>query len=184
MDCVKKGAFLARRKKHSTLTAGIYHPKPEAIKAEYWGVFVDGAPYILLMSDEERSAREKAERLAESANFRTLLEATLTTCERIEARYVDGRAVEWGDKITVISASRSGDVETGTREIGEIRAILLPGCHQAVADTLCIDDTLATLIDSKFPRVSSFDDLPELSERDVKMSLGNLEARKHPQGGH
>ena len=184
LDCEKKGAFLARRKKHSTLTAGVYYPKPEAIAADYWGVFVDDAPYILLMSDEERSAREKAERLAESANFRTLLEATLTTCERIEARYVDGRAVDWRDQLTVISASRSGDVETGTREIGEIRAILMPGCHQAVADTLCIDDALANLIDSKFPRVSNFDDLPELSERDVKMSLGNLEARKHPQGGH
>jgi len=26
--------------------------------------------------------------------------------------------------------------------------------------------------------------LGELSDRDVKMSLGNLEARKHPRGGH
>ena len=111
-------------------------------------------------------------------------EATLTACERIEAKPVDGRAVDWAEKLTVISASRSGDVETGTREIGEIRAILMPGCHQAVADTLCIDDTLATVIDSKFPRVSNFDDLPELSDRDVKLSLGNLEARKHPRGGH
>ena len=76
LDCEKKGAFLARRKKHSTLTAGVYYPKPEAIAADYWGVFVDNTPYILLVPDEDRSAREKAERLAESANFRTLLEAT------------------------------------------------------------------------------------------------------------
>lgn len=184
LDCEKNGAVLARRKKHSTLTAGAYHPKPEAITAEYWGVFVDNTPYILLMSDDERSAREKAEQLAHSANFRTLLEATLTACEQIEAKHVDGRAVDWCERLTVISASRSGDVETGTREVGEIRAILMPGCHQAVADTLCIDDTLATVIDSKFPQVANFDDLPELSERDVKMSLGNLEARKHPRGGH
>ncbi len=93
LDCEKKGAFLARRKKHSTLTAGVYYPKPEAIAADYWGVFVDNTPYILLVPDEERSAREKAERLAESANFRTLLEATLTACERIEAKPVDGSAV-------------------------------------------------------------------------------------------
>lgn len=184
VDYEKKGAVLARRKKHSTLTAGVYHPKPEAITAECWGVFVDSTPYILLMSDDERSAREKAERLAESANFRTLLEATLTACEQIEARRVDGRAIDGDEQLTVISASRSGDVETGTREIGEIRAILMPGCHQAVADTLCIDDALAALIDSKFPRVSNFDDLPELSDRDVKISLGNLEARKHSRGGH
>lgn len=184
MDCEKKGAFLARRRKHSTLTAGVYHPKPEATEAEYWGVFVDNTPYILLMSDEERSAREKAERLAESANFRTLLEATLTACEQIEAKHVDGHSVDWGEQLTVISASRSGEVETGTREIGEIRAILMPGCHQAVAETLCIDDTLAAVIDPKFPQVSNFDDLPELSDRDVQMSLGNLEARKHPRGGH
>jgi len=184
LDCDENGALLARRKKHSTLTAGVYHPKPEASMAEYWGVFVDNAPYLLMLSDEERSAREKAERLAESANFRTLLEATLTACEQIEARHVDGRDVDWGAQLTVISASRSGDVETGTREIGEIRAILMPGCHRAVADTLCVDATLATLIDSKFPQVSNFDDLPELSERDVQMSLGTLEARKHPRGGH
>ena len=184
MDHEKKGAFLARRKKHSTLTAGVYRPTPETKAAEYWGVFVDDLPYILLMPDEERGAREKAMQLAESANFRTLLEATLTACEKIEAKPIDGATVDWGEEVTVISASRSGDVETGTREMGEIRAVLMAGCHQAVADTLCIDDTLATLIDSKFPQVSNFDDLPELSDRDVQMSLGNLEARKHPRGGH
>lgn len=184
MDCEKKGAFLARRKKHSTLTAGVYHPNPAAIADKYWGVFVDDAPYILLISDDERSASEKAERMAESVNFRTLLEVTLTACEQIEARSVDGHALDWGGQLTAISASRSGDIETGTREIGEIRAILMPVCHQVVAETLCIDHSLATLIDSKFPSVSSFDELPELSEREVKMSLGNLEARKHPRGGH
>ena len=184
MDRENKGAFLARRKKHSTLTAGLYHPTPEAMMTEYWGVFVNNTPYILVLSDNQRSAREKAERLAESANFRTLLEATLTACKRIEARAVDGRTVNWGEQLTVISASRSGDVETGTREIGEIRAMLMPGCHQAIADTLCIDTTLATIIDADFPQVSDFEELPELSERDVQMSLGNLEAQKHPRGGH
>lgn len=184
MDFEKKGTFLARRKKHSTLTAGVYYPTSETRTAEYWGVYVDNMPYILLMPDDERAAREKAVQLADSTNFRTLLEATLTACQKIEARHVDGRTVDWGEQVTVISASRSGDVETGTREMGEIRAVLMAGCHQAVADTLCIDDTLATLIDSKFPHVSNFEDLPELSERDVQMSLGNLEARKHPPGGH
>ena len=184
LDCERKGRFLARRKKHSTLTAGVYHPKPEAMTDDYWAVFADNTPYILLVSDKERSAREKAERLANSANFRTLLEATLTACEHIEAKPVDGRSVDWSGPLTAISASRSGDVETGTREIGEIRAILMPGCHQAVAETLCIDDTLALEIDPKFPRVSDFGDLPELSDRDVRMSLGNLEAFKHPRGGH
>lgn len=184
MYCGNKGAFLARRKKHSTLTAGHYNPKTKASAVEYWGVFVDDTPYILLMSDDERSAREKAELLAESINFRTLLEVTLTKCEQIEARPVDGHSLDWGDQLTAISASRSGDIETGTREMGEIKAILMPVCHQVVAETLCIDRSLATLIDSKFPSVSSFDELPELSEREVQMSLGNLEARRHPRGGH
>lgn len=184
MDHEKKGTFLARRRKHSTLTAGIYHPEPEAQTTEYWGVCVNNTPYLLLLSDAGLSAREKAERIAESANFRTLLEATLTACEQIEARRVDGRTVEWGDRHTVISASRSGDLETGTREVGEVRAILMPGCHGAIAETLCIDDTLASVIDSKFPQVSDFNDLPHLSEKEVRLSLGNLEARRHPRGGH
>ncbi|MDX1558211.1 MAG: hypothetical protein R3193_04850 [Marinobacter sp.] len=184
MDRDKRGTFLARRKKHSTLTAGIYRPESGALSAEYWGVFVDDTPYILLLSDEERSAREKAEQIATSSNFRTLLEATLTACEQIKAGRVDGASVDWSEDHTVISASRSGNVETGTTEMGEIRAIILSGSHRAVAETFCIDGALAKLLDADFPQVSDFEALPELSEDDVKMSLGQLEASKHPRECH
>ncbi|MEC7727262.1 MAG: hypothetical protein VX555_01185 [Pseudomonadota bacterium] len=175
---------MARRKKHSTLTAGVYYPKPEAFTRDYWGVVVDEKPYLLFIADEEAVARLKAEALARSPNFRTLLEATSTRCERIVAGFFRGRAIDWEDKHTVIGASRSGDIETGTRDIAEIKAILMQGSHRAIAETLCIDNTLATLIDATFPQVSDFEELPELSDRDIQMTLGDLESRKHPKGGH
>ncbi|PPI84163.1 hypothetical protein KEHDKFFH_11080 [Marinobacter maroccanus] len=180
----KKGSQIARRKKHSTLTAGTYYPRPEAATAGYYGVFVNGEPYLLFHCGYDKDARGRANNIAASANFRTLLEATGTLCERIEAGYLEGNEVDWSRGHTVISASRSGDVETATREISAIRAIVMYGSHSAVAETFCIDAALASLIDTGFPRVSNFDDLPELTDHDVKLSLGNLEARKHPRGGH
>jgi len=180
----KQGSELARRKKHSTLTADVYYPKPEAFIRDYWGVVVDDKPYLLFIADLEAAARVKAENVARSPNFRTLVEATSTYCERIDARFFRGSSINWNGEHTVIGASRSGDVETGTREIGEIKAILMQGSHKAVAETLCIDNALATLIDARFPQVSDFEDLPELSDRDVQMSLGDLESRKHPKGTH
>lgn len=184
MSSGKRGSELARRKKHSTLTASVYYPKPEAFTRDYWGVVVEGQLYLVFVADEESAARIKAESLALSPNFRTLLEATSTRCETIAARFFPGSEIDWRGEHTVIGASRSGDVETGTRDIVEIKAILMQGCHRAVAETLCIDNALATLIDATFPQVSDFEQLPDLSDRDVKVSLGNLEARKHPRGGH
>lgn len=184
MKSVKKGSQIARRRKHSTLTTGTYYPKPEAYSADYYGVFVDGEPYLLFSCDDDTGARARAHRLAGSANFRTLLEATSTPCEHIRAGYLKGRDIDWNVEHTVLSASRSGYVETAAGETGAVRAILLFGSHRAVAETLCIDGTLASLIDSDFPRVPDFDELPELTDRDVKVSLGNLEAKSHPQGGH
>lgn len=145
---------------------------------------VDEQPYLLFIADDEGVAKLKAENLARSPNFRTLLEATLTCCQRIDARFFRGSAIDWDGEHTVIGASRSGDVETGMRDIVEIKAILMEGSHEAVAETLCIDNSLATLIDARFPQVSDFEDLPELSDRDVQVSLGYLESSKHPREGH
>lgn len=184
MDSGNKGAQLARRRKHSTLTAGTYYPTADSVSAAYWGVFVNGRPYLLFLDSHGSGAGIKAERLARSANFRTLLEATSTACEQIEARPVRGASVDWNNEHTVISAIGSGDVDTGTVERGEIRAIILYGSHRAVAETMCIDGALASVLDADFPQVSDFDDLPELSDQEVKTSLGQLEARKFPRGGH
>lgn len=183
MDSGKKGSQLARRRKHSTLTAGRYYPTPDSALAQYWGVFVNDRPYLLFL-DDGSLADIKAKRLAASSNFRTLLEATATACEQIEARPLSGEAVDWAGDHTVISAIRSGDVDTGTSRRGALRAIVLAGSHDAVAETLCIDVALATLLDADFPQVDNFDELPGLSDQDLRTSLGQLEARKHPRGGH
>lgn len=180
----KKGSQIARRKKHSTLTSGTYYPKPEARAASYYGVFVNREPYLLFCCEDDRHASIRARNIAESVNFRTLLEATGTPCDQIEAGDLTGDEVDWTAEHTVISASQSGHVETGTCETGAIRAIVMFGSHRAVAETLCIDGALASLIDSSFPRVSDFDDLPGLTDHDVKLSLGKLDARKHPPGCH
>ncbi|AHI27876.1 hypothetical protein [Marinobacter similis] len=184
MDKTKKGSQLARRKKHSTLTTGVYYPRPDTYSSNYYAVLVDRKPYLLFACNGDGVAMDKATSLADSENFRTLLEATATDCDRIEAQPLNGRDIDWTGEHTVISASRSGDFETGTGEAGEIRAILMSGSHRAVADTLCIDSALAPLIDSNFPYISSFDLLPELTDRDVRLSLGNLAARNHPRGRH
>lgn len=139
---------------------------------------MNGSPYLLFVCNADGTALQKARSIATSPNFRTLLEATATSCDTIETQRLHGRDLDWTREHTVISVSRSGDLETGTREIGEIKAILVPGSHKAVADTLCIDSALASLIDSSFPYIESYDALPDLSDRDVTLSLGNLAARK------
>ena len=184
MDKRKKGSELARRQKHSTLTASPYNPKPDAYSANYGAILVEGKPYLLLTCNGGKVAINKADSLAASENFRTLLEATSTPCRNIETLHLNGKDVDWSGEHTVISASRSGDYETGTGQIGEIRAILMASSHRAEAETLCIDSALAPLIDANFPYISSFDLLPELTDRDVSLSLGILAARKHPQGRH
>lgn len=184
MDSERKGSQLARRQKHSTLTTGPYQPDSSAYKAEYHGVFVNRRAYLLFLDEGGDIAFSKAKNLATSPNFKTLLEATSTACDSIETQLVRGTEIDWSGELTVISASRSGHYETGVQKPGAIRAIVLSGSHHAVPETLCIDNALASIIDSSFPYISRFDLLPELTDRDMAVFLGMTVAKKLPRTKH
>lgn len=186
MNRDKRGSEVARRKKHSTLTSGKYHPNRDAVSADYCGVFVEGEPYLLIRCDGQNVAQARANSLIESSNFRTLLRATRVTREglSLETRHLSGGQVDWSTERIAISVSRSGDVESGTSQPGEVRAIVMSVDDSAVAETLCIDRALAPLLDSGFPDVADFGELPELTERDQRISLGVLQAKTHSGEGH
>lgn len=184
MDSERSRAQLARRQKHSTLTSGSYYPDPGAYEADYHGVFVNHRAFVLFLNDNDDIAFSKAKNLAASPNFRTLLEATSTPCERIETKPVRGNEIDWSGELTFISSSRSGDYETGFQRPEVIKAIVLSGLHHAVPATLCIDNALASIIDSSFPYISRFDLLPELTDQDMRVFLGMTVAKRLPRTKH
>lgn len=184
MNRPAKGSELARRKKHSTLTTGASVRSSDAHASHYCGVFVEGAPYLLFDRHVDNAAYTRARRIAESANFRTLLEATSTPCERIAVGFLIGADIDWSADHTVISAIASGKVDTGVQDVGKVMAIVMSGSHQAVAETLCIDGALASLIDEAFPRVVNASELPELTDQEVKLSLGNLQSKGYTGWQH
>lgn len=170
--------YLARMKKHSSLTSGQYVNDESASQKSYFGVFVEKRPYLLIESNGRPSARFIAENIANSANFRTLLEATATPCTEISVGLVSGDQINWDLPHTAIFSSPPGQLETGMRPITSIKAILITGAHFAIAETLCVDQALGSIIDPENFLTEDPTNLPHLSQRDQMMIVTSLSAEK------